>query len=76
MEAIADAVMARVEAKLDAFKDTLTANNQALVDQIKALFSQQGQAPIQPSVVAPPAPQVPAPAPIPEVIMEIAEGRH
>ena len=68
--------MAQVEAKLDAFKDTLTANNQALVDQIKALFSQQGQAPIQPPVVAPLAPQVPAPAPIPEVIMEIAEGRH
>ena len=61
--------MARVEAKLDAFKDTLTANNQALVDQIKALFGQQPQA-----LVAP-APPAPVQVQVLEEIAEIPEGK-
>ena len=61
--------MARVEAKLDALKDTLTANNQALVDQIKTLFGQQPQ----PPMAAPPLPVVQVQAP--EEIPELQEGK-
>ena len=61
--------MARVEAKLDTFKDTLVANNQTLVDQIKALFTQQPQ----PSIAAP-LPH-PAQAQLSQHIAEVHGGK-
>ena len=74
VEAIADAVMARVEAKLDTLKDTVMANNQTLLDQIKAMFGQQ--APSHAAAPLPPPALAIVPEPVPEPVFEVAEGMH